>query len=174
MQVTGIRCISLPVTCMPVCGCHHNCCCKRGRRETQPHDHCPPLHTSIRPIPARFRSNSGPGAPPDLFKVWMFNITNVDEVRQGGLPKLVGASAGAAAALRCAVITCWLYSCTAVVFCPVLYCETCSGKRSFWHVGTWTKRALQVASLARHSFVQCRLGSWWQNHVLPAVSGGQA
>jgi hypothetical protein len=28
-------------------------------------------------------------APADLFNVWMFNITNIDEVRAGGLPKLV-------------------------------------------------------------------------------------
>eukprot|EP00775_Hariotina_reticulata_P003236 gene3236-3513_t len=37
---------------------------------------------------ARFRNNSGPGAPPDLFKLWLFNITNLEEVRQGGRPLL--------------------------------------------------------------------------------------
>lgn len=46
-------------------------------------------------ITARFRSqaDADANAPVDLFNVWMFNITNVDEVRAGGLPKLVSATA---------------------------------------------------------------------------------
>lgn len=41
-------------------------------------------------VDARFRSQAvtDTSAPADLFNVWMFNITNIDEVRAGGLPKL--------------------------------------------------------------------------------------
>lgn len=39
----------------------------------------------------RFRGEGAtdPDAPADTFNVWLFNITNVDEVRAGGLPRLV-------------------------------------------------------------------------------------
>jgi hypothetical protein len=47
---------------------------------------------TVLPNLARFRNNSGPGAPPDIFKLWLFNITNLEEVRQGGRPVLVGDS----------------------------------------------------------------------------------
>eukprot|EP00878_Enallax_costatus_P020433 GHUV01021604.1.p1 GENE.GHUV01021604.1~~GHUV01021604.1.p1 ORF type:complete len:442 (+),score=77.42 GHUV01021604.1:509-1834(+) len=40
-------------------------------------------------VDARYRNNSFPGAPDDLYRVWLFNISNLDDVRQGAKPILV-------------------------------------------------------------------------------------
>uniref|UniRef100_A0A383W126 Uncharacterized protein n=1 Tax=Tetradesmus obliquus TaxID=3088 RepID=A0A383W126_TETOB len=37
---------------------------------------------------ARYRNNTAPGAPPAYFRVWLFNITNLHDVRQGAKPIL--------------------------------------------------------------------------------------
>lgn len=41
---------------------------------------------------ARYRNNSFPGAPDDLYRVWLLNISNLMDVRQGAKPVLVCAS----------------------------------------------------------------------------------
>jgi hypothetical protein len=45
---------------------------------------------------ARFRgaATTDPDGPVDTFNVWLFNITNIDEVRAGGLPVLVREGVG--------------------------------------------------------------------------------
>ncbi|KAF6251207.1 CD36 family-domain-containing protein [Scenedesmus sp. NREL 46B-D3] len=37
---------------------------------------------------ARYRNNTAPGAPPAYFRAWLFNITNLHDVRQGAKPML--------------------------------------------------------------------------------------
>lgn len=49
------------------------------------HQHAQPPTTT-----ARFRGDpSDAAAPVDVFKVWMFNITNIEAVQAGGRPQLV-------------------------------------------------------------------------------------
>ncbi len=48
------------------------------------------LYTSFACAAARYRNNTAPGNPADYFKVWLFNITNLEDVRKGGKPVLVG------------------------------------------------------------------------------------
>lgn len=47
------------------------------------------LAAAATPPAARFRNNSGPHAPPDVMRFWLFNISNLDDVRQGAKPVLV-------------------------------------------------------------------------------------
>jgi hypothetical protein len=82
-----IASLSHPAQCLS-----HSCCWPVGLHACTPDPHH--LHFSTCTT-ARFRSqaDADANAPVDLFNVWMFNITNVDEVRAGGLPKLVSATA---------------------------------------------------------------------------------